>query len=170
MNLDQKTREYMIKEIELDCQNKVLYKSLRLNTTGEDNWEVMLKEAAKAQSDNWLAFELRKKGCLRSQEARTIRGRETPCRVPVNAPETLSEGEFNRFYCRGLCARAIADGIPKVIVYRAKQVEEPRPESQAVIGKAFDPQALLNDLRTSQGVEPVLGIPRPNSGISIKLP
>jgi hypothetical protein len=170
-NLDSKTRGYMLKEIELDCQNKKLYKSTRLSENGENNWEPMLKEAAKAHDDVWLANELRMKGCLRSQESRTMRGRGVMCRVPFTAPETLSEGEFNRFYCRGLCARAKEEGISKVIVYRGKQVEEPRPESEAKIGQSFDPSALLDDLRTAQGVEPALGIPKgPNSGISIKLP
>jgi hypothetical protein len=28
-------------------------------------------------------------------------------RVPVNAPGILAEGEFNRFYLRGLCLAAI---------------------------------------------------------------
>jgi hypothetical protein len=171
MNLDARTRKFMSQEIELDCKNSVLYKSPRLNANGENAWEPTLKEAARAHDDSWLGLELRKQGCLRSQEARIMRGRETFCRVPMNAHETLSEGEFNRFYCRGLCARAIEEGVPEVIAYRAKEVENPRPESEAVIGKTFDPKELLEDLRRSQGVEPALGIPRgPNSGISIKLP
>lgn len=41
-------------------------------------------------------------------------------KVPVTAPETLSEGEFNRFYARGLCRVAISLGIAAVQVYRAK--------------------------------------------------
>ena len=46
-------------------------------------------------------------------------------------------------------------------------VENPRPESQAKVGALFDAKQLLNDLRTSQGVEPALGIPPgPNSGLS----
>jgi len=38
-----------------------------------------------------------------------------------NAHEMLAEGEFNRFYIRALCARAIEDGLPEVTVYRAKR-------------------------------------------------
>lgn len=92
-------------------------------------------------------------------------------RVPVNAPEVMSEGEFNRFYCRGLCQRAIKNGIKGLIVYRAKAVAQPRPESEAKIGMVIDPSVLLNDLRTATGLEPALGIPPgPGSGLCVRLP
>jgi hypothetical protein len=45
----------------------------------------------------------------------------------------LAEGEFNRFYIRALCVRAIEDGLPEVIVYRAKEVQSARPESARMI-------------------------------------
>ena len=102
---------------------------------------------------------------------RTPSGGTTNAKVPVTAPDTLAEGEFNRFYCRGVCARAIEEGKPSVHVYRAKQVENPRAESQEKVGAMIDANQLLNDLRTSQGVEPALGIPPgPNSGLSVQLP
>lgn len=91
--------------------------------------------------------------------------------VPVTAPDTLSEGEFNRYYVRGVCRRAIADRVQKVEVYRARHSDNPRQESEALIGKEIDPTALLTDLRNSQGVEPALGIPPgPNSGLCVFLP
>ena len=47
----------------------------------------------------------------------------------------------------------------------------PRPESEAKIGKTIAPQSLLDDLRKNIGVEPALGLPPgPNSGLSVKLP
>jgi len=112
------------------------------------------------------------KSCMKSSEERRLRnGKITVAKVPVSAPETLAEGEFNRFYARGLCARAIAEGISEVVVYRGKQVQQPRPVSQAMIGRRIDPTALLKDLRKSQGVEPALGIPPgPNSGLTVRLP
>jgi hypothetical protein len=83
----------------------------------------------------------------------------------------LAEGEFNRYYCRGLCQRALEVGIEEVEVYRAKAVTTPRPESQRLIGRRLSARSLLNDLRTSQGVEPALGVPPgPNSGLSVRLP
>lgn len=54
-------------------------------------------------------------------------------------------------------------------VCRGKQVSQPRPESEAMIWKK-SAKMLLEDLRKSHGVEPVLGLPRPNSGLTVRLP
>jgi hypothetical protein len=83
----------------------------------------------------------------------------------------LAEGEFNRFYVRGLCLRAIDEGIDRLVIYRAKAVEEPRPDSNRRIGRSVNPRTLLDDLRRNAGVDTALGIPPgPNSGLSVKLP
>jgi hypothetical protein len=104
-------------------------------------------------------------------QRRKPKGGFTIVKVPVTAPAMLAEGEFNRFYARGLCLKAIKNGISDVVVYRGKQVQQPLPESEAMIGKKINAKALLDDLRKSQGVEPSLGIPPgPNSGITICLP
>ena len=59
----------------------------------------------------------------------------------------LAEGEFNRFYIRGLCLRAIASGIVDLVIYRAKQVANPRSDSALKIGTTINAQALLDYLR-----------------------
>jgi len=171
-NLDQPTRLQMIVEIEADTRSGKLYISPRLTDEGARLWSGLLKEAATSHSDAWLAAELRSRGLIKSHEERKKpKGGTTIAQVPETAPDTLSEGEFNRFYVRGLCLRAIAEGAPSVSAYRARHSDNPRPESQALIGKAFVPAALLNDLRQSSGVEPALGLPPgPNSGLSVSLP
>lgn len=170
-NLDARTRQLMLEELALDVANGTLYISARLSDRGRADYEQLLREAITNKDEVWLAGALRSGGRMNATESRRKPGGGfTTAKVPVTAPDTLAEGEFNRFYSRGVCRRAIEDGIPKVIVYRAKPVESPRPESQAMIGSAVDPQALLDDLRTHQGVEPALRLPpRPNSGLSIRL-
>jgi hypothetical protein len=98
-------------------------------------------------------------------------GGYTTAKVPINAPDMMAEGEFNRFYARGLCLRAIAEGIPTVTVYRAKEVNNPRPESEALIGTHVSAEQLLQDLRQHTGTDTDLGLPGgPNSGLSVRLP
>jgi hypothetical protein len=72
---------------------------------------------------------------------------------------------------RGLCARAKAEGTTRAVIYRAKHVTNPRPESEIMIGTDVEVDQLLADLRTHIGTDTALGLPSgPNSGLSIRLP
>lgn len=134
-------------------------------------YERQLREAVADRDDGWLADQLRRPGLLETHERRRTASGVTMARVPTNAGETLAEGEFNRFYARGLCARAVEDAVAEVEVYRAKPVARPGAQSEAMLGSRIPAAALLEDLRTAQGVEPALGLPRgPNSGLSVRLP
>lgn len=172
-NLDDETRGYMVEEIDAAIADRSIYLSPWLSPQGLQDWANLLRSAAQTGSDNTLAAALRQNGRINiTALRRKPRSTEmTSYRVPDTAPMTMAEGEFNRFYCRGLCRRAIANNISTLEVYRAKQVEQPRPDSEAKIGTHVDPRAILEDLRTSPGVEPSLGLPPgPNSGLTLKLP
>lgn len=171
-NLDKRTRQFMLKEVDLDISRGMLYISPRLNEQGIQNYPSLLRDTIQNNSDERLAHELRYRGYLKShEERRKPKGGSTIAQVPVTASDTLAEGEFNRFYVRGLCTRAIEEGKTEVEVYRGKVVTQPRPESEAMIGKKIPAKALLEDLRRSPGVEPALGLPPgPNSGLTIRLP
>lgn len=168
-NLDEVTRQLMRAEIESDIASDDLYVSPRLSERGRADYPSLLLDAASGGSDVSLAIDLRAHGRLNDMETASRGGKTFTKNVPVNAAETLAEGEFNRFYARGLCRRAI-DGGQEVRVYRAKSVAEPRSSSEQMIGKLVDAQALLDDLRESRGIEPALGLPPgPNSGLSVEL-
>ena len=171
-NLDDRTRAYMDEEIAMAVADSSIYLSPWLTDVGKADWPVMLKQAAANGSDVTLAAEITRNGRLhRTAQRKKPTGGFTTYTVPVTAPDTMAEGEFNRFYVRALCRRAIDDGITGLVVYRAKAVETPRRGSEERIGSAVEPRALLHDLRTSPGVEPSLGLPPgPNSGLSVKLP
>lgn len=171
-NLDDRTRSYMVKEIELDIASNKLYVSPRLNEAGVREYPGLLREAAQSHDESWLANQVRSRSLLKTHEERNKpKGGTTIAQVPITAADTLAEGECNRFYARGLCARAVGDGLNEVEVYRGKQVLQPRRESEAMIGRRISAQSLLQDLRVSQGVEPALGLPPgPNSGLTVRLP
>lgn len=172
VNLDEQTRRFMREEVEHDVAANTIYLSPRLSPQGVADYPSLLKQAVTSGDETTLAATLRGSGRLnRTLERKKPSGGVTTVAMPVNAPETLAEGEFNRFYARGLCRRALGQGLSEVVVYRAKQVANPRPESQMKIGTKLAAQALLEDLRTNPGVDPALGLPPgPNSGLSVKLP
>lgn len=165
-NLDVTTRKFMQEEIKSDADKKAIYISPRLNEQGAILWPSLLLEAAKSGDDASLASKLRSEHLLKTTEPRQGK----PVAVPVTAADTLSEGEFNRYYARGVCLHAISDGSNEVTVYRARASGAPRASSDAKIGHKYNPKELLEDLRTHPGVDTALGLPNgPNSGLSVKL-
>lgn len=171
-DLDEETRQFMIEEIEMDLVSDKIYRSSYLNQRAQGNWPDYLREAARTGSDDTLAARLRGSASFNSTTFRQLaNGRTIQAKVPRNAAEVLAEGEFNRYYARGLSRKALTNGIPRLEVYRAKAVREPRPESEEKIGLLVDPNILLLDVRNSNGVETALGIPPgPGSGITVRIP
>lgn len=171
-NLDDETRAFMLEEIEMDVAAERIYLSAYLTQRAQGDWPDLLREAVQSGSDDSLGAKLRASTTLnRMTMRRTPRGGVTQVRVPYNAAEVLAESEFNRFYVRGLCRRAIASGIARLEVYRAKPVAQPRKESERLIGLLIDPETVLIDVRGSTGVETALGVPPgPGSGITVRIP
>jgi hypothetical protein len=171
-NLDKSTREYMLQEIVEDRWQGKLMIDPRLNDDGIEDYPDLLEDAARSHDDEWLAQELRRRGYIKGVESRRTRsGGTTIARVPATAADTLAEGQFNRYYMRGLCLRAMAEEIKQLEVYRAKKATRPRPESEAMVGQSVPVVVVLDYLRRSQGVEPAVGLaPGPNSGLSLRLP
>jgi hypothetical protein len=172
VNLDERTRALMRDEIAVDIAARTLYTSPRLSTRGAHEWPDLLRHAAATGNDETLAEHLNSDGRLNQlEERRKPTGGVTMVKVPVTAAATLAEGEFNRFYIRALCQRAIEQSVPRLIVYRAKDATSPRRESEEKVGTEIDPQQLLADLRANPGVDTALGLPAgPNSGLSVRLP
>lgn len=170
VDLDELTRAEMAAEVTDDVANGNLYLSPRLSEIGRRDYPHLLHDAVARYDETWLAAQLRMGGRLNTRElSRSKTGKVIDKLVPINAADTLAEGEFNRFYLRGLCRRALAAGMTEIEVYRAKEVASPRSESVALIGRRLGAAALLDDLRVSVGVETALGLPAPNSGLSGRL-
>ena len=171
-SLDNKTVGFMLPELDRDLQDGSIYISPRLTPEGRERWPDLLRSAITDHGDDWLADTLADQGLLaRTEQRRKKGGGYSTVKVPVTAGMTLAEGEFNRYYARGVCSRAVDEGIEQVEVYRGKPVSNPRSQSQALIGKRISAAALLADLRSSKGVEPALGVPPgPNSGLTVRLP
>lgn len=170
-DLDEETRRFMIEEIEMDVASDKIYRSSYLNQRAQGSWPDYLLDAARSGSDDSLALAIRRDRLLNSTSTRFQKGKLVRYQVPYNANEVLAESEFNRYFVRGLSRKAMAAGLPRLEVYRAKRVREPRPESQAKIGLLCEPEVLLIDVRASNGVETALGIPPgPGTGITVRIP
>ena len=168
--LDRRTRELMLGEVDRDLAEGSLYESPRLTTAGAAAWEALFRAACQTGSDASLAASLGAPGgaYINAREPSPT-SRTGDKAVPLTAATTMAEGEFNRFYIRAMCVRALEDGV-ELEIYRARASMNPDPESEAKIGQSPNSSALLDDLRSHQGVATALGLPpHPNSGLSVRL-
>ena len=169
-NLDDTTRAAMLEAIEEAERSNNIYYSTRFNEAGNRQWLPLLKQAAKEHNEHWLAYQLEANALMKDFEgAHKPTGGYTIKHVPHTAAETMAEGQFNRFYVLGLCKRARAEGVSHLVVYRAKERSDPRPESQSLIGTRIpidEIESQLEETKASFKSQLV----KPNSGISVKLP
>ena len=172
VNLDDRTRQLMLEEMEYDIAHNQLHISPLLSGQGQRDYANLLREAIQNGTDETLAQELRShRRITRTLPRRTPKGGFAIAAAPTNAAEMLAESEFNRFYIRALARRAMEEGIPDLVIYRAKPVQSPRPESEALIESTLSPEEVLRDLRDHPDEPPALGVPSgPNSGLSVRLP
>lgn len=169
MNLDEVTRKYMLEEIDMAIKQNNLYDSARFNDIGKQKWPSLLREATEKFNEHWLAYQIEANRMMKGMETvRIPSGGYTIKHVPHIAAETLAEGQFNRYYILAICRRAISEGKHSIIVYRAKERQSPRPESEQLIDKQLDPNAIINEIRpVASSLKSELL--KPNSGLSIKI-
>jgi hypothetical protein len=150
------------------------YISPRLTPKGQSDWPALIEQAAKHYIDDWLAQQLLEHEHLLAEESYTRNGVTRARRInQPHAAQQLGEGEFNRYYIRGLCIRAKKEGKNELVIYRGKEVSKPRPESEAKIETSVSVDVLLPILRKNDFValEDAIGVPGgPNSGLTCKLP
>lgn len=166
LDIESATRKYMLAELDRDEENSGPYLSVRLSPEGVRVYAQLLRDALSNGSDETLEAALSRPRIFNPTEAYGP-GKTKTRKMNTKAPQILAEGEFNRFYIRGLCAQICAEGGGEVEVYRARESSWARPESEALIGTCIDATRLLEDLREHTGEPPDL-LPEVNSGLSVR--
>ncbi len=163
----EEVRDLALSELEADIGGERVYSNPeRMTPAGIQRWPGLLADAIMGNGVEWLKSQIR----LGVEYRRRIHTSRGPRTMGSHDIEMLCEGEFNRYYVRGVCLFAIENGLDTVEVYRGKVVSSPRAQSERLIGQALDPERLLTDLRQNVGVETALGVPAgPNSGLTVRL-
>lgn len=171
-DLDERTRELMLEEVAYDVERNQLHISPYLSGQGVHDYANLLREAIRKGGAESLAEALGQQRRIgRTGHRRRPSGGYSIVTIPENAAEMIANDAFNRYYIRAVSRRALEEGYEEVVVYRARPVETPRPESEELVETTVDAAALLEDLRAHTGEPPTMGIPAgPNSGISVHLP
>lgn len=196
-DLDEQTRRWMLEELQYDLDHDALYVSPLLSERGRREYATILKEALEHHDPQWLASSLGSGDRFDlTQQSRHASTRLTAARrtaddpadprleeVTADAPATLAQGEFNRYHARGLCRRAMEEGLDELEVYKVDEavtanfvirqmvgVKPPKGEPLTA-GVRIDPRELLPALRKSPEDELDVGVPgEPNSGLAVRLP
>jgi len=171
-NLDARTRQLMLDEMELDISQNKLTISPYLSGQGVRDYPQLLRQAIESGNDDSLAAALsQQRRLLRAYTRRTPGHGYATVTVPNNAAEVIAESEFNRYYIRAVALRALETGVHELVVVRARPVEHPRPQSEALVETTLDPADILEDLRSHPGENSRLGVPAgPGSSLSVRLP
>jgi len=167
-NLDPTTRRHALAELDGDVASGTFHASDRLRPTAVAEYQRLLRDAIRYYDDLWL--EERTPDLLVDFETRqTKSGATTTAKIPEMASRMLAEGDFNRYYMRGVALRAIQEGR-QLEVYRARLSLEPRPESAELEGNRLEPREVLDQLRGLNAPDPMIPrLGRVNSGLSVRL-
>src|SRR5882672_8344012 len=110
-------------EINQNIADGVLVLSKRFTDAGNIGYPSLLRSAATDYDEAWLGERLI--GSFNAMELSAGRWKK----VGRNASTLFAQGEFNRFYCRGLCLYAKGNPGNSIRIYRARQSSNPRPGS-----------------------------------------
>jgi hypothetical protein len=182
-NLDETTRRYMLMELEEDVREGRVILSRLLTNRGQGEFIDLLGEAMRHHDPYWLGSELRSGGRMHIALEDADVQKLAPEELPVYEPDVLAEGEFNRYYVRGMCRRALDEGIEELrivkltkgpyasFVYKSGDLPQDEREREVDVADKVDPQWLLEKLRQDPEGEMDLGIPgEPGSGLTVEAP
>jgi len=161
----------MLEELDQDIAERRLYLSTVLSGRGRADFEGLLRAAIERGTDASLADELAA-GERVIPPQRWQKGKESSLTARrVETATALAQDEFHRFYARGLCRQALAQGDHTLIIYRAKPATPARSNSDAMVGMRINVTSLLEDLRASPDLRRPSGLPSyRDSGLSVRLP
>jgi hypothetical protein len=203
-DLDDTTRKWMMEEYRHDLDKGALFVSPLLSDRGRREYPDLLKEAIGRHDEAWLASALGSGDRMNLTQKSVHQGSgehhklafraghsnpkagipadDAAQEVPTSTPQVLAEGVFNRYYARGLCRRAIDEGVDALEIYRYSRAagvhftdqslgEPSEPGIDRTGGTTVDPKELLARLRNTPEEEMDTGVPgEPNSGLSVRLP
>jgi len=159
----------MLAELEADLASGTLYQSPQLTEEGLRLYESLLRDAILSGTEESFAEALRACDGIRPpnrwQHPREVGALEALAALTIR----LAERELHRFYIRGLCCRALEQGVDTLVIYRARPADPGRAPSNAMIGVRIAVRSLLEDLRGTFYSFPPHGLPQcRDPGLSVR--
>lgn len=166
-NLDETTRLNMITELERDCKQGLFYEPVSMQKAYIPIYKTLLLKTFASGSVEMLQNSLLQ-SFFREKD---LNGRKTP----TNIAQVVAFSDFNRYYSRAILLRAIDEG-KSVSIYRAKQSQKERKESNMMIHRNYSDKntleqllRVLRDYRLLFLTNSKVDFLKPNSGLSLRL-
>ena len=166
-NLDETTRLNMITELERDCKQGLFYEPVSMQKAYIPIYKTLLLKTFASGSVEMLQNSLLQ-SFFREKD---LNGRKTP----TNIAQVVAFSDFNRYYSRAILIRALDEG-KSVSIYRAKQVQRERKESNTMIHRNYSDKNTLEqllhvmrDYRLLFLTNSKVDFMKPNSGLSLRL-
>jgi len=161
----------MLAEFDADVAAGTLYRSPQLTDDGQRDYERLFRAALEEGTASSLASELTRLGSVRPHGRWQYAKEPVAVDAPLAASSLLAEREFHRFYLRGLCRRALDEGVQTLVIYRAKPATPGRAAADGMVGIRITAGSLLEDLRGVFDAWPPNGLPQcRDPGLSARLP
>lgn len=169
VDLDLSTRRFMLAEFQADVAAGLLYLSPHLSGSGRDRYPDLLRTALTTGTEASLADDLIASDAVTLADRWHRSSQAQPGEALAAAVALLAEREFHRFYIRGLCRRAMEQGVRTLVIYRAKPADPPRSHSEMMVGVEITASSLLEDLSRDFRTPPPHGLPQcRDPGLSVR--
>lgn len=145
-------RRLMLAELDWSVKNGKIYPSKHFTEAGHKEYPLLLAKALAEGNPDTLEESLNVPGYLQPGSGRS-------------ATQTFAWDEFNKYYMRALCHLAQTLHECRLLVARGRHSDNPKPESNRLLGKEKDPVRFLAGLRQVQKLNPFGA----NSGLTLEL-
>jgi len=136
--LDNTTREFMLKEFQKEESGGSPYRSRDLTTIGRNEFPKLMEKAIKEGNEITLEQDLSNPEFWKSSHTAYRNGKSYEVTVnPRDSASKVALTEFNTWYVRGLAKRLMEEGVEYCEVYRAESAWQPRSQCQDHDGKQF---------------------------------
>jgi hypothetical protein len=148
--LDNTTREFLLKEFQKEESSGNPYRSKDLTTEGKNEFPKLMEKAIRVGNERTLEQDLSIPAFWKPSRTASRNGKTYEVTInPNDAARKLALTEFNTWYVRGLAKKLIEEGVEHCEVYRAEAAWQPRSQCQDHDGKRFKVIDIYNAHRAS---------------------
>lgn len=153
--LDDITRQYMLKEFEIELNSELAYVSKALSEIGKGQFPDLMKEAIMKGDENTLYNSIAIEKYWEPTEIyNTKTGPKERKRNIEQSATRLATSEFSTFYVKGLAKKLLDEGEVYCEIYRGAQAKWEPGECAEHEGQTIELQTIYNNHRKKYWPEP----------------